>query len=96
MSSDSVAAAANLRARPMRPAPSDKGGDLKLKIGPGPECPHCGCSEFDDWFHEKTLRSGVLLVKLAGRLKCHGCGKFFHVTQYFDGQCHCTACSRRK
>ena len=63
--------------------------ELKIRIAPGPCCPHCGEDGFDDWHREPTLR--FLSGSLSGRLKCHGCSKFFSVTHYFDGETHSTA-----
>ena len=62
--------------------------DLRLAIARGPECPACHERGFDDWWHEPGLRSygGVI----AGKLKCHGCGKFFSVRHYGDGETHCS------
>lgn len=66
---------------------------LKIVIAHGPVCPHCGEDGFDDWHHEPSLK--VVGISLSGRLKCHGCGKFFSVEQYGDGQVHSTAMSAR-
>lgn len=68
-------------------------GGLKIAIGPGPQCPHCREDGFDDWHHEPSLK--VVGIVLQGRLKCHGCGKFFRVEQYGDGETHSTARSVR-
>ena len=54
----------------------------------GPECPRCHCDGFDDWWHDKTCKAGVLLVAITARLKCHGCGIFFAVTHYTNGETH--------
>lgn len=58
----------------------------------GPECPSCGEWGFDDWWHDPFIKPAVgsLIVRLKGRLRCHGCGKFFNITQYTDGETHCT------
>lgn len=69
-------------------------GTFKVAIAFGPKCPHCGCDGFDDWWLAKSLKPGVGLVALAGRLACHDCGKFFSVTRYHDGEVHSTARSR--
>ena len=47
---------------------------------------------FDDWWHEKTIKPSMapLVVSLEGSLKCHGCGKFFRVEKYVDGEVHCS------
>lgn len=67
-------------------------GELKIAIGKyGPECPCCGLDTFDDWHHEKGLKEGFYPVQITGRLKCHGCGKFFHIDHYHDGATHCSA-----
>lgn len=65
---------------------------LKIAISGGPECPHCRLDMFDDWHLEPSLKmSGGLLQ---GRMRCHGCGKFFSITQYSDGETHSTARSK--
>jgi len=58
----------------------------------GPVCPCCGEDGFDDWWHEKTIKPSMapLVVSLEGSLKCHGCGKFFRVEKYVDGEVHCS------
>jgi hypothetical protein len=62
---------------------------LKIAIAVGPECPSCGEDRFDDWWHDKSVRSpGGFVVSLTGALRCHGCGKFFAVTMYQDGETH--------
>lgn len=71
------------------------GRELKLAIGKGPICPHCGLDTFDDWWHEKTIGNGIGAVQIEGRLKCHGCGKMFRVEKYYDGACHSTAWKKR-
>jgi hypothetical protein len=62
--------------------------ELKIAIAHGPECPNCGEDGFDDWWHDKTTKTGHRPVSLEARLRCHGCGRFFHVTQYGDGETH--------
>jgi hypothetical protein len=62
---------------------------LKLAIARGPCCPFCRWDGFDDWHLERTLRPVGLV--LAGRLRCHACGKFFHIDRYPDGEVHSTA-----
>lgn len=65
--------------------------DLLIRIAPGPECPKCLEDGFDDWWHGRTIRSGDgLVVLLKGSLRCHGCGRFFSVTRYVDGETHST------
>jgi hypothetical protein len=55
----------------------------------GPECPNCGAWEFDDWWHDRGIRSpGGPVVALSGALRCHGCGRFFSITRYHDGETH--------
>lgn len=71
------------------------GRDLKLAIGRGPICPHCRCNTFDDWHHARTLRAGFGIASVEGSLKCHGCGKFFSITVYYDSECHSTAWTKR-
>lgn len=62
------------------------GRELFLEIDSGPKCPKCGLDTFDDWHHEKGLKQ--LGSALTGRLKCHGCGRFFHIHRYSDGEVH--------
>lgn len=65
--------------------------DLRIAIAHGPECPACHVDGFDDWWHDKTVRSAhSLVVAMTGSLRCHGCGKFFAVTAYHDGLVHST------
>lgn len=71
------------------PATQAEAGKLKIAIGCGPICPHCGCDTFDDWHLERTLKTFCLGI--GGRIKCHGCSKFFGFKQYLDGECHSTA-----
>lgn len=61
---------------------------LLLAIARGPQCPTCHETGFDDWHHERTLRSYAGVI--AGRLKCHGCGRFFSIRHYSDGETHCS------
>lgn len=70
--------------------------DLKIAIGPGPECPSCHEWGFDDWWHDRSIKapSGPVIA-LTGSLRCHGCGRFFKVTRYHDGQTHSTMMCRR-
>lgn len=63
--------------------------ELVIAIAHGPKCPHCRTDGFDDWHHEPGLR--MVGIALTGRLKCHGCGRFFSVTHYLDGVTHSTA-----
>jgi hypothetical protein len=63
---------------------------LRLAIGRGPECPKCHETGFDDWHHERSLKTIGLVFAVAGRLRCHGCGRFFRVVRYFDGEVHST------
>lgn len=71
-------------------ATQSTGRRLMLAISPhGPVCPACGQDGFDDWWLGKGMRSGAA-VSIEGRLKCHGCAKFFSVTQYHDGVTHST------
>ena len=63
--------------------------ELTIRIAPGPCCPRCGEDGFDDWHHEPSLRA--VGITTAGRLKCHGCGRFFSVRRYLDGETHSTA-----
>lgn len=67
------------------------GKELKLEIARSPVCPHCRLDTFDDWTHAKTIRYGTGITRLEGSLKCHGCWKFFSITQYLDGEMHSTA-----
>lgn len=70
--------------------------ELKVAIGSGPICPHCREWRFDDWHLERGLKPGMGAVRIQGAIKCHGCGKFFRLEQYHDGECHCTAQARLK
>jgi transcriptional regulator NrdR family protein len=49
----------------------------------GPVCPNCQEHRFDDWWNEPTLKGSS--GSLRGRLKCHGCGRFFSIMQIMDG-----------
>lgn len=40
--------------------------DLSVAIRPGPECPSCGTSGFDDWQHTPGLK--IVGSALTGRL----------------------------
>jgi hypothetical protein len=66
--------------------------ELLIAIRHDPECPACGTWGFDDWHHDPGIKAGVPMgiVALKGRLKCHGCGRFFSITKYTDGECHMT------
>lgn len=65
--------------------------ELQITIANGPKCPACGCDSFDDWWHDKSCRSGhSLLVDIYADLKCHGCGSKFEVTRYHGGETHST------
>lgn len=91
MVSDDVKSASD---QPTKDA-SSTAGELKIAISKyGPKCPHCAGEGFDDWWHERGLKAGDGIVRIEGRLKCHGCGKFFRVRQYHDGECHSEARSR--
>lgn len=62
-----------------------------IEIAPGPKCPKCGNDGFDDWWHDKTCRSGgSVVVDLYADLGCHECGAVFEVTKYVDGETHST------
>ncbi len=64
-------------------------GELHLRIGRTPICPRCEEWNFDDWHLDKSCKSaGGPVVDIYARLKCHGCGIFFSVTQYCDGEIH--------
>lgn len=69
--------------------------ELAIAIQAGPECPACGEDGFDDWHLDRGIKTGSYGVSLCGSLKCHGCGKFFSVTHYADGETHSTM-NRRK
>lgn len=69
--------------------------EFAIAISGGPKCPACGCQGFDDWWHDPTCRGGIGIVRIHATLKCHGCGKFFAITQYDDGEVHSTM-NRRK
>lgn len=61
---------------------------MKIAIANYVKCPNCAEHRFDDWHLEKTLCEGTGMVKIEGRMRCHGCGQFFHLTQY-DDVFHC-------
>lgn len=63
-------------------------GEYKVAINDGPECPNCAETGFDDWWHSRTIKPASWPARLQGSLQCHGCGRFFSVTQYSDGKCH--------
>ena len=63
-------------------------GDMLIVAARGPECPKCHEDGFDDWWHEKGLKSCGGTIR--GRLKCHGCGRFFSVSHYADGTTYST------
>lgn len=69
--------------------------ELKIAIAQGPKCPCCGETGFDDWWHDPTLKTGFGIVAITGRLKCHGCGTFFSVEHYHDGETHSFVNSRK-
>lgn len=72
-------------------------GELRLAISRGPKCPRCGEDGFDDWWHDRSCRSGHgPVVELTARLQCHGCGIFFTVTHYRDGETHSSYLSRQR
>lgn len=64
------------------------GKQLMIEISSGPKCPSCQCDTFDDWHHERSIKQVGLAI--AGRLKCHGCGRFFGIHRYSDGEVHST------
>jgi len=59
----------------------------EVRVRPGPVCPSCDLDTFDDWWHDPSFKRGVGLVDIQGRIKCHGCGKFFSVERHHDGVC---------
>lgn len=61
----------------------------KVRIAPGPCCPNCGLDTFDDWH----LTPGLTGIggTISGRLRCHGCGRFFRIDRYPDGVTHSTS-----
>lgn len=71
------------------PNPETAGREPIIAIARGPECPHCRTDGFDDWHLEPSLK--MVGTVLTGRLRCHGCGKFFSMTHYHDGETHSTA-----
>lgn len=63
--------------------------ERKIAIAQGPKCPNCAEDRFDDWWNDPSTKSGdSLAVSLRACLRCHGCGRFFSVTQYADGETH--------
>lgn len=58
--------------------------ERKVRVCHGVECPNCGCDGFDDWWHNPTTKQDGMLV--TARLRCHGCGRFFKVSRYPDGE----------
>lgn len=62
--------------------------ELQIAIARNPECPSCHLDTFDDWWLDRTMKHGTYPVSIKGRLKCHGCGKFFSITKYSDGEVH--------
>lgn len=69
---------------------------LVLEISTGPVCPFCALDTFDDWWHDRTMKAGFGLSAVEGRLKCHGCGKFFKVRKDHDGCVTSSAHKRRQ
>lgn len=68
---------------------------MKIAISKwGPQCPNCGEDGFDDWWHAKSMKHGSGIVSIRGSLKCHGCGRFFSVTNYHDGETHSVQSAR--
>jgi len=68
--------------------------ELVLAIANGPQCPNCGNDEFDDWWHDKSCRSGGgVVVDIYAKLKCDECGSVFEVARYVGGETHCTLSS---
>jgi hypothetical protein len=63
--------------------------ELRIAIARGPECPACHETGFDDWWHDRTARAEGGTIK--ARLRCRGCGRFFSVSHYSDGETHSTA-----
>lgn len=62
---------------------------MKIAIAKSPVCPACGCDGFDDWWHDKSCRSGGgPVVDIYANLECHGCGAAFEITRYHDGDIH--------
>lgn len=63
---------------------------LLIAIARDPECPNCHTWGFDDWHRHPSMKPGIPfgIVSIKGSLKCHGCGKFFSITKYTDGECH--------
>jgi len=63
--------------------------ELLIAIAPGPECPHCREGGFDDWHHDPSMKASGGVMR--GRLRCHGCGKFFSLTFIHGMDVHSTA-----
>jgi hypothetical protein len=62
--------------------------EFKIAIGRGPTCPNCGWDGFDDWWLDKSCRSGHgPVVDIYANLECE-CGSKFEVTRYHDGETH--------
>ncbi len=59
--------------------------NYEVRVARGPICPHCDLDTFDDWWNDPSMKPGVGLVHFQGRIKCHGCGKFFRVEKHRDG-----------
>jgi hypothetical protein len=65
--------------------------ELFVEIARGPCCPICRNDGFDDWWHDKSCRSGhSMLVELCADLRCDECDLTFEVTKYTDGETHST------
>jgi hypothetical protein len=61
---------------------------LLLEIWDGPRCPSCRNDGFDDWWHDKSCRSGGgIVVDIYAELECE-CGAKFEVTKYVGGETH--------
>jgi len=57
----------------------------KVIVSIGPVCPNCCLDTFDDWWHDPTMKRGVGMIEFEGRLRCHGCGRFFSVAADLNG-----------
>jgi len=57
-----------------------------VAISDGPKCPKSHTEGFDDWWHDPSVRASGGIMR--GRLRCHGCGRFFSVTFYHGGETH--------
>lgn len=63
--------------------------ELMIEIAPGPRCPVCRSDGFDDWWHDKSCRSGGgVVVDIYADLRCEECEVTFEVTKYADGVTH--------